>query len=234
MSRRLVGWWRGGVLVACLLLVTGCSARMLHRPTSPTIDRLITRMWVAEMRTHLRHGDWILARSYSGTGDIIARFTGGVDLSHSVMWDAQREVVIESIQPITREISLESLVHRNHYLYIVRPAYLNDRDREVSVARARTMLGSGYDFVGLLIGIRDSRKTYCSLLLFWASDMASRNIEEPIVVAPSDLLLLGETVYFSGVRTSADVIAMAEEFLRAERRPQHAAASAVTATSPRQ
>lgn len=222
------------VVIAWLLLGSGCSARMLTRPASPSLDRLITRMWVAEMRAHLRHGDWILARSYSGTGDIIARFTGGVDLSHSVMWDAQRETVIESIQPITREISLESLVHRNHYLYIVRPAYLNDRDREIAVARARSMLGSGYDLVGLLIGIRDSRKTYCSLLLFWASDMASRNVEEPLVVAPSDLLLLGEAVYFSGVRTSADVEAMAAEFLRRERLPMGGAPASVAATSRRQ
>lgn len=217
MSRREQHRWLRAAVIAWLLLGSGCGVRMLQRPSSPTTDRLITRMWVAEMRARLRHGDWILARSYSGTGDIIARFTGGVDLSHSVMWDAEREVVIESIQPITREISLESLVHRNHYLYIVRPAYLSDRDREIAVARARSMLGSGYDLVGLLIGVRDSRKTYCSLLLFWASDMASRNVEEPIVVAPSDLLLLGEAVYFSGVRTSADVEAMAAEFLRTER-----------------
>src|SRR5262245_11545984 len=112
------------VLSAFSLGLAGCSAHsmMVHRPEQPAVDKAITRMWADEIRANAQDGDWIMSRSYYLVGDVISAFTPGEDLSHVSIYSARTGTVIEAVTPVVREIPLEQLVERNHYVFVVRPS----------------------------------------------------------------------------------------------------------------
>src|SRR5688572_10767716 len=77
-------------LLSLLTLATGCLSApslMVERPRDRAVDDAITRLWVAEIQRVAEPGDWVLSRSYSAVGDVIAVTNAGVDLSHASMID---------------------------------------------------------------------------------------------------------------------------------------------------
>ena len=192
-------------LVALVLLLgtAACSAPsfIVHRPERADVDRAVTAMWVRDVRRVARSGDWLLTRSYSMIGDIIVLATGGVDVSHASVYDAERGTVIEALNPAVREVPLEHLVDRNHYVLVVRPRGLTHKAGRAAVARARTAVGAEFDFLGML-GAGSDGRFYCSELVAWASRSAL--ISEAVVV-PSDLMESGTVVYYSGPRDDPTV-----------------------------
>ena len=188
-------------LLAALAAVPGCAASsvVLERPADEAGNQAVTALWAGEVRRVAQSGDWILSRSYSMTGDVIAAATGGEALSHASIYDAERGSVIEAIDPAVREVPLEHLLHRNHLVIIVRPRGLSQEDRLASVARARAQLGVRFGVSGLPGGGAGGR-FYCSDLVLWASRLEGR---AGLVVTPSELIDHGEVVYFSGPRDRA-------------------------------
>ena len=188
-------------------LLTACGASLvIERPTDRVADAATTAMWADEIRARAQPGDWILARSYSFTGDLIVFGTRGESLSHAAVYDPERDVVIEAVSPRVREISLERMLHRNRYAILVRPSGLSDAQRRATVRRARSAVGRGFDYGGLF-GLDDGDRLYCSELAVWAAKLEPHTA----VVTPSNLFEYGEVIYVSGMRESEQVQAIALE-----------------------
>lgn len=186
--------------------LAGCSTKsfLVHRPMNESVDDAITAMWVGEVRSVARDGDWLLSRAYYMTSDLIVLGTRGESLSHGSIYDATRGTVIESIASGVREIPLEDFVRRNHVVIVVRPARMTAADGKAAVARARTKVGAPFDVTGLF-GVDNPDKFYCTELVYWASQTAARSGEHERIVTPSDLMKYGEVLYWSGKRDDAQV-----------------------------
>ncbi|HVK74421.1 MAG TPA: YiiX/YebB-like N1pC/P60 family cysteine hydrolase [Kofleriaceae bacterium] len=194
--RAIVGLF--AVLLAPPVLPACGHSVLVHRPKDAAVDEALTEMWSAEIRRVARDGDWLLVRSYAAAGDMIVTLTTGEEISHAAMYDASRDVVVEAITPVVREVTLEEFVHRNRYVIVVRPPG-SDQDRAASLARARTKLGTAFDLRGML-GFDRPGNFYCSELVYWASGTAARDPGRQTIVVPNELLKFGEVVYFSGRR----------------------------------
>lgn len=202
--KRLLG------LAVLAAAVTACSdkAVLVQRPADQTADAAVTAMWTHEIANVARDGDWLLTRSYAAVGDVIAVATPGEDLSHASIYDATKGTVIEAIGSGVREIPLEQLVARNHYVIVVRPSHMTAADQTFAVARARTKVGAPFDYAGMF-GFGSDDKWYCSELVAWASQTEARNHVIESVMTPPDLLKYGEVIYWSGKRDDAQVMAIA-------------------------
>lgn len=196
-----------------LLFVTcavACSrpSVMVKRPEDKQVDEAVTKMWTAEIGKVARDGDWILTRSYVLVGDAIATATPGEDLSHASIYDAKTGTVIEAVSEGIREIPLDKLVRRNHYVIVVRPANMTAADQTEAVARARTKLGGTFDIAGMF-GIDNKDAFYCSELVYWASQTEARSGRRERIITPTDLMKYGEVIYWSGKRDDAQVMSLA-------------------------
>jgi hypothetical protein len=199
------------IAVALVTAATGCHephSVLVKRPESPTTDSAVTAMWSHEIHNVAQDGDWILARSYYLIADGIAKTTGGLDLSHAAIYDAKRDTIIEAVGSGVREIPLEELVQRNHYVVLVRPAGMTEEQRARSVERARSRLGTEFDKAGLF-GFDNPEKLYCSELVWWAAQMELRTGDHHRVITPSELMDYGRVVYWSGKRDDQQVMELA-------------------------
>jgi Permuted papain-like amidase enzyme, YaeF/YiiX, C92 family len=198
--------------VTCLVLLaaSACSARSVavQRPADPDVDAAVTAMWVHEVQTTARTGDWLLSRAYYLTSDLIALGTPGESLSHGSIYDAEHGTVIEAVGTGVREISIEQFMQRNHFVIVVRPSSMTAADGVEAVARARTRLGAKFDATGMF-GIDNPERFYCTELVYWASQTEARSGRHEIVVTPSDLMKYGEVIYWSGKRDDAQVMQLA-------------------------
>ncbi len=191
-------------ILAVLALLPGCAAGSLviEKPADNATNQVVTAMWARDVRRTAQTGDWILSRSYSFTGDIIAGATRGESLSHASIYDAERGTVIEALMPAVREVPLENLLARNHLVIVVRPTGLTQEQRLASVERARSQVGAKFDIGGMLGAGADDR-FYCSELVLWASGLDGT---AGAVVTPSELVQHGEVVYYSGQRSDPALI----------------------------
>jgi uncharacterized protein YycO len=193
--------------IAAVLVLGACNAHSLkvHRPEDRRVDQGVTRLWADEVRRVAQDGDWILSRSYYFVGDVISTFTPGEDLSHASIYSAKTGTVIEAVTPEIREIPLEQLIERNHYVIVVRPSKLTAAERAASVERARSKLGVAFDARGMF-GFDNPDTYYCSELVYWAADVARRYHDSQTVITPPELMAYGQVVYWSGERTDPQVM----------------------------
>tara|TARA_R110002096_G_scaffold44526_13_gene120559 strand:+ start:156017 stop:156589 length:573 start_codon:yes stop_codon:yes gene_type:complete len=183
-------------------------------PKSAVVNDSITELWARDIRRVAQSGDWILTRSYSKAGDAIVAVTLGESFSHASIYDAERGTIIEAIDPVVREVPLESLLRRNRYAVIVRPVNATPEAGQQALARARSVLGAKFDHLGL-IGVDDDEQFYCSELIAWASEID----DVPRIVTPAELFERGEVIYLSGARDEEQLqaAALASSRLSAER-----------------
>ena len=213
------------LLLACLVVsaaATGCAPTqmksvMVHRPEDKAADVAVSEMWASEIRTTARDGDWLLSRSYYAVGDVIALTTRGEDLSHASIYDATRDMVIESVGEGVREVSLVTFLKRNHYVIVVRPSNMTKADGAHALARAKTKIGLPFDMRGMF-GFDNPDAWYCSELVYWASQTEARSGLHETVVTPSDLMKYGEVIYWSGKRDDRQLMQIAKERQASTRR----------------
>jgi len=193
---------RAPLAVLAAVALAGClhaPSLLEHRPTDPVVDEAITQMWAQEIRRVAQPGDWILSRSYSAVGDAIVLATSGEELSHAAILDPEHDAVIEAVTEGVRAVPIGDFMRRNRYAMVVRPSRMNAVDRRGALGRARSVIGAGFDYRGML-GLDDTSAFYCSELVYWASRIAAWDPDPPTVVTPAELLRYGQVVYFSGRR----------------------------------
>jgi uncharacterized protein YycO len=188
-------------LLTLVVTLSACAGSLVHsKPENETLNDAMTELWARDIRRVARSGDWILTRSYSKTGDAIVGITLGESFSHAVVYDAERGTVIEAIRPEVREVSLESLLKRNRYAVVVRPIGISNAQRAATVPRARSVIGSAFDYTGMF-GFDDEARFYCSELAAWASQIP----DAPTIVTPADLYDRAEVIYISGARDDEEL-----------------------------
>jgi hypothetical protein len=208
MKRLLIA---ASLAAAAAVALTGCSeprSVMVKRPQDPQVDSAVTAMWSHEIHGVAQDGDWIVSRSYYLVADGISLAAPGEPLSHASIYDAKRDTVIEAVGDGVREIPLSKLVQRNHYLIVIRPSNMTAAERRHSVERARSRIGTPFDFRGMF-GIDNKDALYCSELVWWAAQTELRTGQHETVVTPADLMKYGEVVYWSGKRTDEQIMSLA-------------------------
>ncbi|MBS1119135.1 MAG: Permuted papain-like amidase enzyme, YaeF/YiiX, family [Deltaproteobacteria bacterium] len=201
-------------LAAVLLVLLGLAScvdppsMLVHRPKNPDVDAAVTRLWTGEIQRVARDGDWILTRSYFLAADVISTVTPGESLSHASIYDARHGTVVEAVGSGIREIPLAQLVDRNHYVIVVRPSNMTAADQAGALARARTQLGGKFDASGMF-GFDHEDEYYCSELVYWASQTASRSGTRERIITPSNLMKYGEVIYWSGKRDDPQILQLA-------------------------
>lgn len=188
------------ILSLAALAACGAPSIVHTKPADPALNRAVTAMWARDISRVARDGDWILTRSYSAIGDVIAYGTFGPEISHASIYDAQRGTAIEAVASGVREVPLARLLERNRTAIIVRPYGLDERARRASVLRARSMIGRAFDSAGLF-GIDSEERFYCSELVVWASGLDI----DALVITPASLVDHGEVIYLSGNRDSVEL-----------------------------
>jgi uncharacterized protein YycO len=182
------------------ILLGGCShSLVVHRSTNPTIDEAYTQLWLSEIESQAQDGDIILRRGYAVLSDLIVWVTPGDELTHAAIYSAKTHTVIEAVKPRVHEQSLEDYVRGAHRVVIVRPAGMSARQRAQAVERARSAIGTGFDYEGFL-GFDDPDRFYCSELVVWAIQAEERGLHVDQLVIPGQLAQYGRTVFDSGER----------------------------------
>jgi len=205
---------RKSVLLLALLLATGLSGCVYKgslyasRPKDKALDHAIDRMWTEEIMKVARDGDWILSRSLTPEGDIIATMVGGEQFSHVSQVDVTHGTIIEATTPVVREISIEELMSRNWYVVLVRPNGVSAEREKESLDIARTQIGKEFDLFGF-IGYPEEDKWYCSELAYWSTGMEDLHGKMPTVLMPRAMLNYSTVLYYSGRRNDPQVQAIA-------------------------
>ncbi len=193
--------WRT-VTVASVALVAGvgCSAGTegLVRKEGPEFE-LETRSWLSAIDRFGGDGMWLVMRTYHPGDDVIALATNS-DLSHAAVVDLSRGEVIEAVGQGVVITSLAKLVGETHRVRLIRPAGWTAERGAEAVAKARSQVGHGYDFSGI-VGMPDADRFYCSELAAWSMGIRTdvKGVER--VLHPKHLHEMGGTILFdSGPR----------------------------------
>lgn len=181
----------------------GCSRSLVHqRPADPVIDAAYSARWVDEVEAHAEDGDIVLRRGYAVLSDVITAVTAGADMSHAGIYDARTRTVIEAVDGGVKETNLDEFVGGSHHVMIVRPRGMRWTERRAAVEKARTAIGTPFDYAGF-VGLDDPDRFYCSELVAWALDARERGLEDSRLIAPGTMVGYGETVWDSGERGEA-------------------------------
>ena len=182
--------------------MVGCGKSVVRTaPVGDEINESVTDMWAAEVAASAKSGDWLLTRSYSFVGDVIAFGSFRAEISHSSIYDAGRNTVIEAVGGGVREVALRDLLARNRVVVVIRPDGFTDAQRRYGLERARSRLGAKYDFGGL-VGAQADDRFYCSELATWSLDLKPN----APVITPSSLVEFGTAQYISGNRDDPQVV----------------------------
>ena len=180
-----------------LVLVCGCATPRVVVPPSDELKSARYSEALAEIRRVGRNGDWIVIRGYHATDNLVAVATN-TPWTHAAVLDLGKGEVIEAEAQGVHGSPLEQLVGRAHRLLLVRPSWANDSTSTEAVVRARSLVGKGYDFLGLA-GIDDPERYYCSeLAIAVYRPYIPKNERIPRPVAPSQLHYWGRILYDSG------------------------------------
>ena len=112
-----------------------------------------------EIRRAGRNGDWLVIRGYHVTDNMVSAVTG-TPWSHAAVLDLDNDRVIEAEAPGVHFTPLAAFVAKSHRLLLVRPLWSNEKTAPEALARARSSVGKGYDFLGLT-GVDVPERFYC-------------------------------------------------------------------------
>lgn len=190
---------RAGLALLALALA-GCAAtRAVEISPSPEVRAAGDAEAVARIRDLGRDGDWLVIRGYHLSDHFVATVTNN-PFSHAAVLDVERDRVIEAESKGIHFTPLAEFVAKSHRLMLIRPVWSSAASGPAALAKARSLVGRQYDFLGL-IGVDVPDRYYCSELTLEvyrpyirAEDVVPRPIE------PGKLHYWGRVLYDSGAR----------------------------------
>ena len=193
---------RTSLLVVAALIAssagTGCAgAEALRRREGPRYAAE-THSWVHEVMRLGRNGMWLIVRGYH-TGDDVVAVATNAPLSHAAILDHDNGEIIEAVGDGVRVVPLAKLLRESHRLQIVRPAGWTEQRGAEAVQRARSQVGKGYDFLGV-VGAPDRNRWYCSELAAWSMGVPVDKLGAWHVIHPKDLHRKGSLLFDSQAR----------------------------------
>lgn len=156
------------VLLSMLVTLTasGCAATSgLKRKMGPEF-KVETHSWIHAIHQLGGNGKWLVTRGYHTGDDAVALATNS-PLTHAAVLDVDRQEVVEAIGEGVIVTKLDKFLHEAHRMQIIEPKGWNATLGKEAVAKARSKVGQGYDFLGL-IGLPSKERWYCSELAAWS------------------------------------------------------------------
>ena len=196
----LLGQLRQAALAAlAALALARCAARPVETPPAPAARALTDGETLARVRALGRDGDWLVIRGYHLTDHFVATVTNN-PFSHAAVLDIERDRVIEAESKGIHFTPLADFVAKSHRLMLIRPMWSGAESGTAALAKARSLVGRQYDFLGL-IGVDIPDRYYCSeLTLEVYRPFIAREDVVPRPVEPGKLHYWGRVLYDSGAR----------------------------------
>jgi len=183
------------VFVAAVLLA-GCAVKV----SAPTDKTLSDDNAFLAVKSVVRHGDWLVTRGIHETDNFIAGVTN-MPLSHAAIYDADNDEAIEADGSGVHTTPLADFLAKSQRVMVMIPVWADENTRIAAVKKARSRLGLGYNYTGL-IGLDSPDRFYCTQL---AIDAYKEAIEAnppqnplPHVVKPGQMYYWGRIIYDSG------------------------------------
>ena len=183
--------------LSALLLLTACSRPVVVRLPADQAARA-TVMLDAVQRLG-QPGDWLVVRGVHATDDFVSAATNA-PFSHAAVLDLERGQVIEAEGKGLHTTPLAAFMAKSQRLMLVRPMWAVDATAQnEAVAKARALVGSKYDFTGL-VGINVPDRYYCSELAVavYGARVDRRRDHIPPVIPPDQLPYWGTVIWDSG------------------------------------
>lgn len=179
-----------------LALVLGCNHPLT---VAPPKDRAVREARALEAVRRLgQPGDWLVIRGYHATDNFVALATNA-PFSHVAVLDLEKDQVIEAEGKGLHTTPLPEFMKKAHRLILMRSQWATSSERQkAAVEKARSYVGRGYDFTGL-VGLNVSERFYCSeLAVAVYAPHASRKDHLPPVLPPSDMHYWATILWDSG------------------------------------
>ena len=179
-------------------LTSGCAGTDALRRREGPRYAAETHSLVHEVMRLGGNGMWLVVRGYH-TGDDVVAVATNAPLSHAAILDQDTGEVIEAVGDGVRVVPLAKLLRESHRLQIVRPANWTEELGAEAVKRARSHVGRGYDFLGV-VGAPDRSRLYCSELAAWSMGVPVDKLGAWHVIHPKDLHRQGVLLFDSQAR----------------------------------
>src|SRR5205814_5000112 len=106
------------------------------------------------LREQGRNGDWLVARGYHATDNMVATLTN-MPFSHAAVLDRDADAAIEAESVGVHATPLSEFVAKSQRLMLVRPVWAGDDAAAAAAAKARALIGRPCDFLGLGLSVPD-------------------------------------------------------------------------------
>jgi tyrosine-protein phosphatase SIW14 len=198
------------LLTAVVIFFTVYEGRPHSTPVGMEAQQT-TEQWLTTIHERAQNGYWIVVRG-THIGDQVVAAGSAAELTHAAVFDSAEDEIIEAHGTGVTVAPLRELIAQAWRVQIVRPRDYTEELGAAAVARARSRLGSSYDWLGT-IGLQQERRFYCTELCVDAYDARTRGWMPPGVIHPEHMTRYGELVWDSGgrpddnptVRTSAEL-----------------------------
>ncbi len=186
-----------------LLLLASCLSRVVVDPPDEPLRSAQTEAFVDRIVSEGRDGDWLVTRGYK-PGDAFVAGATTAPLSHAALLDHSRWEVIEADSDGVHCTDLWKFVHNAHRIILIRPIWSTEERGRGAVARARVLVGSGYDLPGIF-GINCPDRYYCSELAIHVYEKYFDESDHvPHVIEPSQLYLWGTVLHDTRPRDASE------------------------------
>jgi protein tyrosine phosphatase (PTP) superfamily phosphohydrolase (DUF442 family) len=172
-------------------------------PSGPAAEAETDR-WVQLVKEKADHGGWLVVRGSHPGDQAVAAATLGW-LSHAAVLDKEKGEVIEALAGGVQVTPLRKLLAQAHRLLIVRPAGWTPEEGRAAVARARSRVGQGYDWLGL-VGAQQDARFYCTELAVDAYRGREKKWKVGRIIFPADVPGLGTVVLDTGPRAGGSAL----------------------------
>ena len=166
----------------------------------PNSEQTIDGQEIANVVRELgRAGDWILSRGIDFANNMVSTLTN-MPLSHAVLFDKEQDVIIEADSNGVHTTDLTEFLSKMHRIMLIRPMWAGNGNNINAVENARALMGSGYNYTGL-VGLGKSGRYYCTELAIEAYrpfilDMPDNPI--PHVIKPGQMYHWGQIIFDTG------------------------------------
>lgn len=187
--------FRSSVLLCSLFLA--CSRSVVVHPSSHRETREAAML--NALRSKGLPGDWLVIRGYHATDNLVSALTNS-PFSHAAVLDPERDQVIEAEGVGLHTTPTADFVKKAQRLMLVRAQWATIPERQgAAVAKARSLVGRPYDFMGL-VGLNVPNRYYCSELAVavYAPHVSRLRDHIPPVVPPDQLHYWGTVIWDSG------------------------------------
>ena len=183
------------IILLFIVMSGGCAVRATVDPTDVVGEDALK----SGLRAALRHGDWLVVRGVGAADNMFATITN-MPLSHAAIYDAERDEVIESDAEGVHTTSLDEFLARSHRVIVMQPMWATPGNRPAAVRQARSLIGKGYNFTGI-VGLNSPDRYYCTQVAINAyMPFMTQKPQNPIphIIKPGQMYHWGRIIYDSG------------------------------------